>query len=939
MANNFDLQAFFANMEGKTWSLGSAFKRANPLPLDATSLWQTKVEADDYALSPTAYPGQIVAVVEKKDNLDTIKLYYIDENRVLQEVGSATLGDNKTIVLDPNSKILSIKGFEEAGFAKTNDEAVQENKTYFTFANGVYTAVVEPAADPKLAEYYERIAVKLIKDSAGNLAWITDDAVQIQGNIAALQSTVDEHAEKIAKNAKAIKDLEDKHDVDIEAVNTRITSLGTVFNFVGSLTVTELETTVNEGIIVDKNGVRLDRPYRVGDVILVEGKEYVATKNAEDKLVWEAFGDPQGIETLQKAVEQLQKDGSDFDERLDDHEDRITDLEEAVELLNNEETVTGSVKHTAKSYADIAEANAKNYVDGDFTTAIIDPIVEDIGDLAEDVETNTSDIAEIGLVLDGNPDATDSKVKIGLIGRVNDLETKSATKTELQGVANDLISLGNNLTNNYYTKAQIDDETTGYAKKEALAALTSTVDDIDERVIENTDDIKAIYTEITGHADGHKPAAEGSMLKNIEKLQTATSDNATDIAGLKSRLDKVDAATTGTVAVAQARADEAYGLADEANTLADTANKTAKAALPKSGGNMSGDINMDSHKVTGLATPTADADAATKAYVDNKTKAVSDLIGDKDTAGTVYNAIAAAQSKADEAFANANENAEDIVDIVKDIDDITKKFNDYYTSSSIDTKLADIVGTDSDTENSNTIKGAKKYAASVADKVASDLDKLQGDLRNITNVMNFIGKATEDPLEVEDPNGAISITDQADKHTPDKGDVIIYGEFEYVYTGSAWEIFGNVTADSARLADIEAAIGTKDGNSFVAGSIGILKDIKDLQDADDNLNQAIETNSSNIGDLEDAVDSINTALDTPTTGIKAVLATTKELAEAAATKLALEAEVKRATDKETELANTITSNQEGQASINGELRDAISAITDATNGLLAWETF
>jgi hypothetical protein len=38
--------------------------------------------------------------------------------------------------------------------------------------------------------------------------------------------------------------------------------------------------------------------------------------------------------------------------------------------------------------------------------------------------------------------------------------------------------------------------------------------------------------------------------------------------------------------------------------------------LPKSGGTMSGDINMGGNKVSGLATPVADADAVTKEYVD-----------------------------------------------------------------------------------------------------------------------------------------------------------------------------------------------------------------------------------------------------------------------------------------------------------------------------------
>jgi hypothetical protein len=65
---------------------------------------------------------------------------------------------------------------------------------------------------------------------------------------------------------------------------------------------------------------------------------------------------------------------------------------------------------------------------------------------------------------------------------------------------------------------------------------------------------------------------------------------------------------------ADARATTA---ANNAATAASNAQSTADAALPKAGGTMTGAINMGSKKITNLASPTNNADAANRSYVDN----------------------------------------------------------------------------------------------------------------------------------------------------------------------------------------------------------------------------------------------------------------------------------------------------------------------------------
>ena len=84
-----------------------------------------------------------------------------------------------------------------------------------------------------------------------------------------------------------------------------------------------------------------------------------------------------------------------------------------------------------------------------------------------------------------------------------------------------------------------------------------------------------------------------------------------------------------------------------ATSAANNAQNTANAALPKAGGTMSGAINMGSKKITNLASPTNNADAARKDYVDN---AVS---GATSAANNAATAASNAQSTADAALPKA----------------------------------------------------------------------------------------------------------------------------------------------------------------------------------------------------------------------------------------------------------------------------------------------
>lgn len=61
----------------------------------------------------------------------------------------------------------------------------------------------------------------------------------------------------------------------------------------------------------------------------------------------------------------------------------------------------------------------------------------------------------------------------------------------------------------------------------------------------------------------------------------------------------------------------------------------ADAALPKAGGTMSGAVAMGGNKVTGLGTPSADGDAATKKYVDDEIAGIGTVFNIKGDVATV----------------------------------------------------------------------------------------------------------------------------------------------------------------------------------------------------------------------------------------------------------------------------------------------------------------
>jgi hypothetical protein len=164
----------------------------------------------------------------------------------------------------------------------------------------------------------------------------------------------------------------------------------------------------------------------------------------------------------------------------------------------------------------------------------------------------------------------------------------------------------------------------------------------------------AVTGNVTGNLTGNVTASTGSStFNNVTINGTLDMDaaSAATITNLPTPTNSGDAANKAYVdAQVAAVVDSAPGALDTLNELAaalgddasfsTTVTNSIAAKLPLAGGTMSGAIAMGTSKITGLGTPTADADASTKAYVDTQAALKLSLTG-----GTMSGAIAMGSAK------------------------------------------------------------------------------------------------------------------------------------------------------------------------------------------------------------------------------------------------------------------------------------------------------
>lgn len=162
------------NKTASASSLPISFKRGNPIPLDNSAVWYNFEDLVNYAKTgATAYVGQILAYVNETDQ--TSKAYIITNVAGdLQEVGAATLGDNKTIVLENGTLALKNWGVEYYKWVEAIGTEGQEG-----YVAGHHEKQVVDSDHPWIAG----LEPKALKDTDGNfiLAWYQPSTTTVEG--------------------------------------------------------------------------------------------------------------------------------------------------------------------------------------------------------------------------------------------------------------------------------------------------------------------------------------------------------------------------------------------------------------------------------------------------------------------------------------------------------------------------------------------------------------------------------------------------------------------------------------------------------------------------------------------------------------------------------------------------------------------------------------
>lgn len=792
--------------DGNFMGLPMNIARGNPIPLDTTAVWYTQTEMENYAKTgATAYVGQVLTLVDETNSTASAWLITNKAGTLVKLAATTASGDLVTDIANLQDQVNGL--VEKVGAAKTETsnatgiyKLIEDLTTVVNGKGKVETIQESDSIETVLADDGKvvTVAVKVSKET-GNALSTKSDGLFV-GNIKVPEYTLAKLDEATAGMGSSYQLKKDGTAVGatIDIPKDLVVKSGSVKDFeAGALPegVTEAGTYIELTLQNDDNTKiyinvsKLIDIYAGGDTTSIKVNVDPSTHKITATIADGGVGTGQigdGAVTAAKlaadAVETTKiKDGAvtkaklatDVTTILDKVVDGTTEQKGIVQLSKVSESETEPA-HDEAAKKDRSKAAS-------------------IGDLIWVYDKTKEAIGEVGV-------ANEAIAK--LKGQVSDTSESESIKGAKLYTKEQIKAIGGNTAEagKFVTAAKVNDE-----GKLAVSTAALQVSDIPDLTTAKITDLNDVL---------------GNKQDNLEFM---TAYNATDnkVATAKD-IDAAKAAVTGTY-------DEMAGPPDhgkDVKTIADSAKYTDSLVtnINNSLTTIRGDIrdNTDSinningklEGITGTvaeAITTAKNDAITTAGIDTNTKL--DTL-QKTLAGTTESGAAYDKTIKD-AYELANTAKNGLTDYVR-----TTTFNQTVTN---------LKGQDSDTYESESIKGAKLYT----DK---EVKALSDKIGNLSNVMNFVGA-----LSVDEGGNITS----AGVH----GDVGYVGNKEYVFiatnpetdpTVGSWEEFGDLTAESAKIAEIENTIKTLATQETVNGintrlttaEEGLAQEIKDRKASD-----------------------------------------------------------------------------------------------------------
>jgi hypothetical protein len=170
------------NKNGNYMALPSAIKRGSAVALDTTSVWYDRALMEFYAqgggklgevdVPITAYVGQVLTLVDETNNTATAYLI-IDEAGHLNEVGSATLGDNASIELVDG--VLSVKDFGKRYYKYV--AAVEGGEAaHYELTEGWVAGL-----EPRVVEVDDEMVIGWYEPNPTTAEGVKDQVIEVQG--------------------------------------------------------------------------------------------------------------------------------------------------------------------------------------------------------------------------------------------------------------------------------------------------------------------------------------------------------------------------------------------------------------------------------------------------------------------------------------------------------------------------------------------------------------------------------------------------------------------------------------------------------------------------------------------------------------------------------------------------------------------------------------